>query len=120
MFLTMERGHPETHTKRQATQHGSLPSLLGGRYKGNEIVYGEEKNILYWADKSSQDKNLLYWQDKPNEPSKDGPLSFILFEFPFTFSVTSQQGLPLFNLSGGINRWIPLHIFLPIFIFIFK
>jgi hypothetical protein len=56
MFLTMERGHegyppyPETYTKRQATQHGCLPSLLGGRYKGIEIVYGEEKNILYWAD----------------------------------------------------------------------
>jgi hypothetical protein len=34
---------PETHTKRQATQHGCLPSLLGGGNKEIEIVYGEEK-----------------------------------------------------------------------------
>jgi hypothetical protein len=40
----------ETHTKRQATQHGSLTSLLGDVDKGIEIVYGEEKKILYWAD----------------------------------------------------------------------
>jgi hypothetical protein len=31
------------HIKRQATQHGSLPSLLGDGDKGIEIVYGEEK-----------------------------------------------------------------------------
>jgi hypothetical protein len=36
-------------TKRQATQHGCLRSLLGDGYKGIEILYGEEKNILYWA-----------------------------------------------------------------------
>jgi hypothetical protein len=38
---------PETLTKRQATQHGCLPSLLCDGDKGIEIVYGEEKNILY-------------------------------------------------------------------------
>jgi hypothetical protein len=37
----------ETHTKRHATQHGCLPNLLGDGDKGIEIVYGEEKNILY-------------------------------------------------------------------------
>ncbi len=41
---------PETHTKRQATLHGCLPSLLGDGDKGIETVYGEEKNILYLAD----------------------------------------------------------------------
>jgi hypothetical protein len=40
----------ELHNKRQATQHGCLPSLLGSGDKGTEIVYGEEKYILYWAD----------------------------------------------------------------------
>jgi hypothetical protein len=34
---------PETHNKRQATQRGYLPSLLGDRDKGIELVYGEEK-----------------------------------------------------------------------------
>ncbi len=54
---------------RQATQHGCLPSLLGDGDKGIKIVYGEEKSILYW-------------QDKPNEPTKEGLLSFVLFESP--------------------------------------
>ncbi len=40
----------ETHSKRQATQHGCLPSVLGDGDKGIEIVYGEGKNILYGAD----------------------------------------------------------------------
>jgi hypothetical protein len=40
----------ETHTKRRATQHGCLPSWLGDGFKGIEIVYGEEKNIFYWAN----------------------------------------------------------------------
>jgi hypothetical protein len=34
---------PGTHTKRQATRHGCLPSLLGDEDIGIEIVYGEEK-----------------------------------------------------------------------------
>ncbi len=33
-------------TNRQATQHG----CLGDEDKGIEIVYGEEKHILYWTD----------------------------------------------------------------------
>ncbi len=41
---------PETQTKIQATQHGCRPSLLADEDKGIEIVYGEEKNILYWTD----------------------------------------------------------------------
>ncbi len=37
-------GHwPGTHTKRQATQHGCLPSLLGNGYKEIEIAHSEEK-----------------------------------------------------------------------------
>jgi hypothetical protein len=35
--------HPETHTKRQATQHGCLTSLMGDGDKGIEILYSEEK-----------------------------------------------------------------------------
>jgi hypothetical protein len=33
---------PETHTKRQATQHGCLPSLLADGEEGIEIVYCEK------------------------------------------------------------------------------
>jgi hypothetical protein len=42
--------HKQRHTlKRQAFQHGCVPSLLGDGDKGMEIVYNEAKN-LYWAD----------------------------------------------------------------------
>jgi hypothetical protein len=40
---------PETHTNRQATQHGCLSSLLGDRDKVIEIVNGEETNILIYC-----------------------------------------------------------------------
>jgi hypothetical protein len=57
-------------------------------------VYGEDKNILYWAEleQPRQKKNLLYQHNKPNEPNKEGPNSFVLFESPFTFVSNSQQG----------------------------
>jgi hypothetical protein len=65
----------EKHTKIQTTQHDCRPSLLGDGSKGIEIVYGEEK-------------------DKPNEPSKEGTLSFVLFESPFTSVSTVIRGHP--------------------------
>ncbi len=44
---------------------------------------GEENNILYWADysaakagKSSIVPDIMYWHDEPNEPIKEGPLSY--------------------------------------------
>jgi hypothetical protein len=46
IFTVVSMIPPETHTKRQATQQGCLPSLLGDGDKGIEIVYCEEKNIL--------------------------------------------------------------------------
>ncbi len=48
-------------TQRQATLHGCRPGLMRtmGTSKG-EKVCGEENNILYWADKSSQGKTKIY------------------------------------------------------------
>jgi hypothetical protein len=42
----MGRFKPETRTKRQATQHGFLPSLLGDGDREIEKVYSEEKNFV--------------------------------------------------------------------------
>jgi hypothetical protein len=68
--------------------------LQGVGDKGTEIVYSEEKNILYCVEKS------LYRHDKPNEPTKEGPLSFVLFESPSQLSVHRQQWPPLSGISG--------------------
>jgi hypothetical protein len=42
-----ENSHPETHTKRQATQHDCLPCLLGNGDKWIEILCTVTKKILY-------------------------------------------------------------------------
>jgi|LakMenEpi03Aug12_release.lakeMendotaPanAssembly.Ray.scaffolds.fasta_scaffold490322_1 hypothetical protein len=54
------------------TQHGCLPSLLGGGHKGIEIVYGEETifSILGRLEQPRQNKNILYQHEKPNQPTK--------------------------------------------------
>ncbi len=47
---------PKTHIQRRDALHDCLPRLLGDEESGRtqiEIVYGEEENILYWADQSS-------------------------------------------------------------------
>jgi hypothetical protein len=43
-------------------------------------------------DLSRLNKNLLYWHNKPNEPTKEGHLSFVLFESPFTSILTVSRG----------------------------
>jgi hypothetical protein len=43
-------------------------------------------------EQQRQDKNLIYQHDKPNEPTKEGPLPFVLFEPPFTSVSTVSRG----------------------------
>jgi hypothetical protein len=83
--------------KRQETQHGCLPSLLGDGDKIIEKVYGEEKKcfVLGRLEQPRQNKNILYRHDKPNEPTKEKPLSFVLFEFSFTSVSTVRRATPL-------------------------
>ena len=66
-------------------------------------MHEEEKYfVLGQLEQPRQNKNLLYWYDKPNEPTREGPLSFVLFESPFTsVSTLSQPGPPLSSLSGN-------------------
>ncbi len=83
-----------------------MPSLLGDGDKGIKILYGEGTTANYG---SQGRKNLLYWDDKPNEPTKKGPLSFVLFESPFTSVLTvSRSHLSLVSL---VNASIVLPIF---------
>jgi hypothetical protein len=59
---------------------------LGDRDKEIEIVYGREKNICTGPTRAAkaEQKSLVYRQDLPNEPAKEEPFSFVLFESPFT------------------------------------
>jgi hypothetical protein len=59
-----------------------------------DVVTGESKNsfLLGRLEQPRQNKNLLYWHDKPNQATKEGPLSFVLFEYPFTSVSTASRG----------------------------
>jgi hypothetical protein len=41
-----------------------------------------------------QNKNILHRHDKPNESTKEGTLSFVLFESPFTSDSTVSRDHP--------------------------
>jgi hypothetical protein len=88
----------ETHTKRQATQQDCLPSLLGDRRWGqmnwNSVRRGRKYFVLGRLQQPRQEKNLLYWHKDPNEPTKERPLLFVLFESQFASVSTVSRGHP--------------------------
>jgi hypothetical protein len=71
-----------------------MPRMLGDGDKLIEIMYGEEKNICTGPTKARQDNKLLYRYDEPNEPTKEGPLSFVLLVFPFVSVSIVSRGHP--------------------------
>jgi hypothetical protein len=48
--LELQRRFLEEEADQRHILRNRRPSLLGDSDKGIEMVYGEEKNILYWAD----------------------------------------------------------------------
>jgi hypothetical protein len=68
-----ETTNSETLIKRQATGLDYLPRLLGDGDTESEIVCGEEKNNLHWADQSSQVRIKIFFngtKSPTNEPRK--------------------------------------------------
>jgi len=55
--------------------------------------------VLDRLEQPRPDKNLLYRHDKTNEPTKEGPLSFVLLESPFV-SVSTVSRAPLSSLCA--------------------
>jgi hypothetical protein len=69
--------------RRPSTAACSAGWAMGIGDKGIEIAYGERKKyfVLGRLEQPRQNKNLIVpaRHDKPNEPTKKGPLSFLLF-----------------------------------------
>jgi len=89
-----KRRNPEKHNNRQAARHDCLPRLLGDGDTKSKKVCGEKKIFrtgLTIVEQPKQDKNLLKRHHEPKEPTKEGPLSLVLFEFPFA-SVSTVAG----------------------------
>ncbi len=55
--------------------------------------------VLGWLEQPRQGKNILYRHGKPNKPTNEEPLSFVLFESPFTSVSTVSMGQPLSIVS---------------------
>jgi hypothetical protein len=105
--VSLARWKPETHTKRQASLHGCLHSLLGDRDKGIEIVYGEEKIyfVLGRLEQQRQNKNLVYRHGKP-KPRKDAFHLYSLRSHSPQFQQSAGATL-LCSLSGGNTHLHP-------------
>ncbi len=93
--------HPETNTKRQATQHGCRPSLVGDGGKGIEIVYGEGKKIfctgLTRASKTEQKSLVPARQAQRTNQRRTNFICTLWVSIHLSFN--SQQGPPLSSLS---------------------
>ncbi len=64
-------------------------------------LFLEKEYITVLPLQCSQGRTKIsYRHDKPNEPTKEGHLSLVLFESPFNLSFNSQQGPPHSSLSG--------------------
>ncbi len=102
-LITFDKvGARDTHTKRQATRHGCLPSLLGNGDRGIEIVYAVREKIFCTgptrAAKAEQ-KSLVPALKAQQTNQEKTPLICPLW-VPIHLSFNSQQGPPLSSLSG--------------------
>jgi hypothetical protein len=96
----------ETHNNRQVAQHGCLPSLLGDGDKGIEMVYGEEKNILYWVIIAAKAEQKSFLPTRQAQRTNRESTPFICsFSVPIHLTFKSQQWPPL-SLSS-LSDWAP-------------
>ncbi len=69
-----------------------LPAQVAGRWGAHKlkIAYGDEKNILYWADQSNEGRTKISCTGTTSpEPTKVGPPS--LWKKPFCFSFPPEN-----------------------------
>jgi hypothetical protein len=90
----------QTKTQIQATKHDCL--TMGDRDWKSEKVYGEENNILSWAEEE-QPSQIVYWHDKTNEPTKEGPLLNVLQKSQIGSTVS--RGHPSLGSLSSIKSW---------------
>jgi hypothetical protein len=93
--LIPEESTSETQTKRQATQHGCLPSLLGDGDKGIEKYRVRKK---YFVQLEQPRLKKISCTGRTSQTRKD-PFLFALFEPPFTSVSTVARATPLWSTS---------------------
>jgi hypothetical protein len=92
-LLFFQAKHRHKLRDRRTNTTACQVAVRWGQMKWNSVWWGKSFFTgLTWAAK--QDKNLLYRHDMPNEPTKEGPLSLVLYESPFTPVSTVRKGHP--------------------------
>jgi hypothetical protein len=66
--------------------------------------------VLGQLEQPRQNTNLLYRHYKPNKPTKEGPVSFELFESPFPIISTGSRGHPSLVCMRGAKFYFPAQI----------
>ncbi len=102
-FLLSRGAAPETLIKRRETRYDYLPSLLGDEDKLSEIRCSEEKNILYWAESSSQGRTKISYTGTttPTNQSRKDPFHMYSLSPHFaSVSTVSSGAPPLSGISG--------------------
>ncbi len=77
-----------------------LPAQVARRWGLISEKVCDEENTIFVLEQPRQDKNLCTSTMSQNEPTKEGSLSFVLFESPFHHSFNRQQEPPLSTFSG--------------------
>jgi hypothetical protein len=75
-------------------------------------VYVEEIYfVLGWLEQPKLNKNIFYRNNKPNGPTKEGHLSYVLFESPFTSVSTVSRGYSslFFQVGAFLKLAIETH-----------
>jgi hypothetical protein len=82
--LNLPVKHPERRHLLRDRRHGTTACPAGWAMVTNKLnnVRCVKRNIctLGRLEQPRQEKNLLYRHDEPNEPTKEGPLSYVLLE----------------------------------------
>ncbi len=84
----------------------TCPARFAGQWERrnwNSVLRRGKYYVLGRLEQPRQEKSLLYRHDKPNKSTKEGSLSFVLFESPFTSVSTASRGHPsLVSLIMGL------------------
>ncbi len=101
-------------TYKETGDPARLTAQFWGKRNWNSVRWGNKFFVLSRQEQLRQNENLLYQHDKPNEPTKEGPLSFVLFELPFTWVSTVSRGHPsLVSLPETIDQVFYVELITP-------
>ncbi len=105
-YVSKSRGRAKDTLKETGDPTRLHAQLTGGwgQMTWSSERLGKKCFVLGRLDQPMQDKSLLYRHVEPNEPTTEGPLSFVLVESPSASVSTVSRGPPHSSLSGSSSH----------------